>query len=117
MVCPLFPYFPFAEGLRLRVKDLEFEYREIILRESEGNKDRATVLPENLILPLEAHSEKVRACMHVIWSRFRRRPLAGRAGKKYPKAVRLIPAWVSFVHFHLPHPLKKTYCSRSCGIQ
>ena len=38
------------EGLRLRVKDVEFERREIIVREAKGHKDRVTVLPENLIL-------------------------------------------------------------------
>ena len=40
------------EGLRLRVKDVEFERREIVVREGKGNKDRVTVLPENLMLPL-----------------------------------------------------------------
>lgn len=49
------------EGLRLRVKDVEFSRREIIVREGKGNKDRVTVLPENLILPLKAHLEKVKA--------------------------------------------------------
>lgn len=49
------------EGLRLRVKDVEFARREIIVREGKGNKDRVTVLPENLILPLKTHLEKVKA--------------------------------------------------------
>ena len=40
------------EGLRLRVKDIDFERREVIVREGKGNKDRVTVLPENLIDPL-----------------------------------------------------------------
>lgn len=48
------------EGLRLRVKDVEFSRREIIVREGKGNKDRVTVLPENLMLPLQAHLEKVK---------------------------------------------------------
>ena len=52
------------ECLRLRVKDVEFERREIIVREGKGNKDRVTVLPENLILPLKAHLVKVKA-LHV----------------------------------------------------
>jgi len=37
------------EGLRLRVKDVEFERREIVVREGKGAKDRVTVLPENLV--------------------------------------------------------------------
>jgi integron integrase len=41
------------EGLRLRVKDIEFERREVIVRDGKGGKDRVTVLPENLILPLQ----------------------------------------------------------------
>lgn len=49
------------EGLRLRVKDVEFSRREVIVREGKGNKDRITVLPENLILPLQAHLAKVKA--------------------------------------------------------
>ena len=48
------------EGLRLRVKDVEFERREIIVREGKGNKDRVTVLPENLIVPLRAQLERAR---------------------------------------------------------
>jgi integron integrase len=43
------------------VKDVEFERREILVREAKGNKDRVTVLPENLILPLQTHLQKVRA--------------------------------------------------------
>jgi integron integrase len=40
------------EGLRLRVKDIEFERRELTIRSGKGDKDRVTVLPENLIAPL-----------------------------------------------------------------
>lgn len=49
------------ECLRLRVKDVEFERREIIVREGKGNKDRVTVLPENLIEPLKAQIAKAQA--------------------------------------------------------
>lgn len=40
------------EGLRLRVKDLDLERREITVREGKGGKDRITMVPENLVLPL-----------------------------------------------------------------
>jgi len=43
------------------VKDVEFARREIIVREGKGNKDRVTVLPENLIAPLQAQLQKARA--------------------------------------------------------
>ncbi|CDH43256.1 integron integrase [Candidatus Contendibacter odensensis] len=48
------------EGLRLRVKDIEFERREIMIREGKGDKDRITMLPENLISPLRDQLEKAR---------------------------------------------------------
>ena len=48
------------EALRLRVKDVEFARREVVVREGKGNKDRVTVLPENLIAPLRAQMEKAR---------------------------------------------------------
>lgn len=49
------------EGLRLRVKDVDFERREILIRDGKGGKDRVTVLPENLILPLQEHISRRRA--------------------------------------------------------
>ena len=48
------------EALRLRVKDIEFERREIVVREGKGSKDRVTVLPENLIAPLQAQLQVAR---------------------------------------------------------
>ncbi|WP_370538444.1 integron integrase [Ideonella sp.] len=48
------------EGLRLRVKDVEFERREIIVRDGKGGKDRVTVLPENLMLPLRDQMARAR---------------------------------------------------------
>ncbi len=48
------------EALRLRVKDIEFERREIVVREGKGNKDRVTVLPENVMVPLQAHLDRVK---------------------------------------------------------
>jgi len=49
------------EALRLRVKDVEFERRELIVRDGKGGKDRVTVLPENLILPLQAQLAHAKA--------------------------------------------------------
>ena len=68
------------EGLRLRVKDVEFERREIIVREGKGAKDRVTVLPENLIVPLRAQLEA--SCA---WHR--KDIEAGRAGVWLPDAL------------------------------
>ncbi len=49
------------EGLRLRVKDLDFERREIVVRDGKGGKDRVTMLPDRLVEPLRAHLDRVRA--------------------------------------------------------
>lgn len=49
------------EVLRLRVKDVEFARREIVVREGKGNKDRVTVLSENLMRPLQAQLDHARA--------------------------------------------------------
>lgn len=48
------------EGLRLRVKDVEFERREIVVRDGKGGKDRVTMLPENLLLPLQDQLARAR---------------------------------------------------------
>src|SRR5262245_16482392 len=50
-----------AECLTLRVKDIDFAYRQIIVRDGKGARDRATMLPENLVQPLQAHLGKVMA--------------------------------------------------------
>lgn len=46
------------EGLRLRVKDVDFCRREILVREGKGAKDRITMLPESLMQPLRAQVAK-----------------------------------------------------------
>lgn len=40
------------EVLRLRVKDIDFDMLQIVVRSGKGNKDRVTLLPETLIEPL-----------------------------------------------------------------
>ena len=50
-----------SEGLRLRVKDLDFEYEQITVRQGKGKKDRRTLLPEALVDPLRRQLRKSRA--------------------------------------------------------
>ena len=77
------------EGLRLRVKDVEFARREIVIREGKGNKDRITVLPENLILPLQLQLKKARALHEKdIDAGFGRVYLPHALAVKYPNADR-----------------------------
>lgn len=49
------------ECLRLRVKDVDFSRREILVREGKGFKDRLTMLPASLVEPLKAHLVKVKS--------------------------------------------------------
>ena len=48
------------ECVQLRVKDLDFEYRQVILRDPKGGNDRFTILPESLIEPLREHLARVK---------------------------------------------------------
>ncbi len=43
------------ESVRLRVKDLDFGHRAIVVREGKGAKDRVVTLPDELIVPLQRH--------------------------------------------------------------
>jgi integron integrase len=49
------------EGVRMRVKDVDFDRREVTVREGKGGKDRVTMLPMSLATPLSNHLERVRA--------------------------------------------------------
>ena len=49
-----------TEALRLRVEDIDFENRQIIVCDGKGAKDRVTVLPESLIEDLKRHLQRVR---------------------------------------------------------
>lgn len=48
------------ECLRLRVKDVDFGYKQIVVRDGKGHKDRITMLPEIIIKPLQQHLLKVK---------------------------------------------------------
>jgi integron integrase len=48
------------ELLRLRVKDVDLERRQLIVRAGKGGKDRVTVLADRLLEPLRAHRERLR---------------------------------------------------------
>ena len=48
------------ECLRLRVKDVDFNYRQITVRDGKGDKDRVTMLPNCVQEPLKAHLANVR---------------------------------------------------------
>lgn len=75
------------ECCRLRVKDVDLVKREIVIREGKGAKDRLTLLPETLVVPLRAHLEVVRKqhetdCANGAGSV----ELPGAIERKYPRA-------------------------------
>jgi len=77
------------EGLRLRVKDIDFARNEIIVRDGKGGKDRHTVLPRSLAEPLRLEVERARtlhaqdlaAGSGAVW-------LPHALARKYPRANR-----------------------------
>lgn len=77
------------EGLRLRVKDVDFARREILVRDGKGFKDRVTMLPLSLVQPLreqmlrarELHEADLAAGRGNVW-------LPYALSRKYPGAAR-----------------------------
>jgi integron integrase len=63
------------ECVRLRVKDIDFERRELMIRQGKGGKDRPTMLPASLVAPLRSqldearriHGNDVRAGFGKVW--------------------------------------------------
>ena len=77
------------EAVRLRVKDLDFEYMEILVRDGKGEKDRRTILPRPLSEPLRqqlarvkpVHEEDLREGFGEVY-------LPYALARKYPSAAR-----------------------------
>ncbi len=51
-----------TEALQLRVKDVDFAHRAIVIREGKGFKDRVVMLPDALVAPLTQQLIHARAC-------------------------------------------------------
>jgi integron integrase len=75
------------EALRLRVQDIDFERRELTVRDGKGGKDRRTLLPCRQGEPLRGHLEEVRrlhrADVAAGWGRVL---LPHALARKYPNA-------------------------------
>jgi integron integrase len=77
------------EALRLRVKDLDFEQRIVVVRDGKGRKDRVSVLPEQLGSPLRDHLRTVRVLHHAdVQDGFGAVYLPDALERKYPSAAR-----------------------------
>jgi integron integrase len=77
------------EGISLRVKDIDFAFRQILVRDGKGMKDRVTMLPESVRLPLERHLQTVKT-LHErdLEAGFGRAPLPDALARKYQGANR-----------------------------
>ena len=68
------------EGLRLRVKDVDFDRQVLMVRQAKGGKDRVVMLPRSLHEPLKAKGARARA----VWTHDRE---VGAAGVETPDAL------------------------------
>ena len=77
-----------SEALRIRVKDVDFEYQQLIVRDGKGKKDRITVLPSVISAKLKQQVERIK----ILHSKDKKRGygktlLPNALHKKYPKAA------------------------------
>jgi integron integrase len=94
------------EGARLRVKDVDFDACQVVVREGKGNRDRVTLLPAIAGEALRNQIERVRDQHH---ADLRRGAgwvdLPGALGRKCPNAGReLAWQWVFPATRHYVHP-------------
>lgn len=97
------------ECCRLRVKDVDLQRGEVIVRDGKGRKDRVTLLPTRLREPLVRHIERIR-CQHQadLVRGHGSVALPGALARKYPNASRewawqwIFPA--TRLHFASDHP-------------
>jgi len=77
------------ECLRLRVKDLDLGYRQILVRDGKGEKDRVTMMPEKLASPLAVHLARVKS-LHArdLAAGYGEVSLPYALARKYPRAGR-----------------------------
>jgi integron integrase len=82
------------EGIRLRVKDVDFDRQAVVVREGKGAKDRVVMLPATLVPALREQMARAR----VLWARDREAQVEGvhmpeALARKYPRAA---TAWSWF---------------------
>jgi len=99
------------EALRLRVKDLDFERRELVVRDGKGGKDRLTLLPQSQMAALRHHLLEVRRLHQrdraAGWGRVL---MPNALARKYPNADR---EWA----WQWVFPQQKRWLDRTTGAQ
>jgi len=77
-----------SEALRLRVKDLDFDYEQITVRQGKGKKDRRTLLPEMLIGSLRRQLRKSKATWKEdLDAGYGKASMSKALARKYPNAA------------------------------
>jgi len=98
------------ECLRLRIKDVDFEYRQIVVRQGKGDKDRITIMPAAVANSLEEH----------IWTskrRFDRFQKSDTPHVKLPDALhRKFPNAAQEWRWQWVFPATRTYTDRETGL-
>ena len=86
-----------SECLRLRIKDVDFDRLEVVVRDGKGAKDRVTMLPARMVSPLREHLVSSRYVFDA--DRVAQRPgvyLPHALERKYPEAGK---SWAWFWFF------------------
>ena len=122
------------ECLELRVKDIDLEQRQIVVRRGKGQKDRPTVLPTAVVEPLARHLKSVKRQHAADLARgFRRVVVPFALDRKYPNAptewgwqfvfpasrVCTDPRWGSPTRFHLHESVVQkavAHAARQAGL-
>jgi integron integrase len=77
------------EATRLRVKDLDFHHRAMVVRDGKGGKDRVVTLPDELFVPLRRHLQAVKLVHEKdLGDGFGEVYLPRALARKYPSAAR-----------------------------
>jgi integron integrase len=80
------------ECLRLRVKDLDFERRELLVRHGKGAKDRVTMLSQTVIPALQAHLVRIKQLHNAdLAAGYGAVELPSALARKYPHAATAWP--------------------------
>lgn len=100
-----------GEALALRVKDLDLERRELVVRRGKGGKDRVTMLAEAVVDPLRRHLDRVRG--------IHRADLASGAGQvTLPDALeRKLPAAARGWAWQWVFPATRTWREQGSGVR
>src|SRR6266540_2179209 len=88
----------YGSCLRLRVKDLDFTQRQLIVRDGTGMNDRLTMLPEGLVAALEDHLRLVRRTHEEDLERgYGAVYLPFALERKYPQSTRAVAQYVAII--------------------